>query len=102
VEEASPEGLHFKPVIVGEHAPIYFDIAIPELKLIVEYHGRLHYQEVFKSAEVKQLKERDTYKAELCRANGFALVIIPYWWNQKWDSLAKEIAQTRPDILIDT
>lgn len=83
---------------MGQHAPILFDIAIPELKLIIEYHGRMHYQEVFKSDQVRALQARDAVKIDLCKANNFTLIIIPYWWNKKWETLASEIEQQRPDL----
>ncbi len=44
------------------------------------------------------IQQRDRIKQSMCEQNGITLIIIPYWWNKKIQSVAHEISLVRPDI----
>ena len=64
----------------GRH--LYIDIYIPEMRLVVEYHGRHHYEVmrpfVNNEAELRSRQEKDTIKEQLCKQHGLRHVTIPY------------------------
>ncbi len=47
---------------------------------------------------MKGVQERDKMKRWICKGTGITLVIIPYWWDKKIESLAATIRVARPDI----
>ncbi len=86
-----------------------FQIFLPDLALVCEYNGIGHYQSVsmygdifwfitcrFDKLEVVQ--QRDKAKQMICDAEGYTLVVIPYWWDKKLDSIVQTIHLARPDI----
>ena len=67
---------------------VQFDIFMIERKIAIEYHGKQHYEDIpsaFSNLETYQ--QRDTEKENLCSEHGIQLIVIPYWWNNKLDSL---------------
>ena len=68
--------------------PVQFDIFMMQQKIAIEYHGQQHYEDIpsgFCSLETYQ--HRDQEKEKLCTKYGIKLVVIPYWWDNKLDSL---------------
>ena len=69
-------------------ANIQFDIFMIERKIAIEYHGEQHYQDiphVFGNLETYQY--RDLEKEKLCKEHEIQLIVVPYWWDNKLDSL---------------
>ena len=68
---------------------VQFDIFMIERNIAIEYHGKHHYEDIptagFSSLET--YKHRDLEKEKLCEEYGIQLIVIPYWWNNKLDSL---------------
>ena len=67
---------------------VQFDIFMIERNIAIEYHGKQHYEDIpagFSNLETYQ--QRDTEKEKLCKEHGIQLIVIPYWWNNKLDSL---------------
>ena len=67
---------------------VQFDIFMIERNIAIEYHGKHHYEDMpagFSNLETYQ--QRDTEKEKLCKEHGIQLIVIPYWWNNKLDSL---------------
>ncbi len=48
--------------------------------------------------ELPLLQKRDQVKKKLCKKNGITLLVVPYWWDMKVESLAQSIHAVRPDI----
>ncbi len=46
--------------------------------------------------------DQDEEKVEICRADNITLVIIPYWWDGKRESLIATIRDQRPDLLLSS
>ena len=72
---------------------IQFDIFLIQRNIAIEYHGKQHYEEisaVFSPFEM--YKHRDQEKQRLCKEYGIHLIIIPYWWNNRLDSLKATIS----------
>ena len=73
----------------------YFDFAIfnkkNELVLLIEYNGSIHYDTRSKGwnteERLKDNQERDKLKAEYCYRHNIPLLIIPYWDQDKLDSI---------------
>lgn len=96
-------------VIPPEVPPQYafrmrIDVAIPRLRLLLEYHGRQHFTptqhrpSIF-SNEFEIIKLRDKWKKELCEHNNYTLVIIDYNWDGSVQQLKEAIAAQRPDLV---
>ena len=69
-------------------ANVQFDIFMIERNIAIEYHGIQHYEDSphgFGSLEIYQY--RDLEKEKLCSEHGIQLIVIPYWWDNKLDSL---------------
>lgn len=45
---------------------------------------------------------RDKQKAEACARAGISLIQIPYWWDEREETLAACIHHIRPDIMPDS
>ena len=70
----------------GSH--VQFDIFMIERNIAIEYHGKQHYEDIpsgFCNLEV--YKHRDIEKEKLCSEHKIQLIVIPYWWDNKLDSL---------------
>ena len=73
-------------------ANVQFDIFMIERNIAIEYHGQHHYEDIpaaFSSAET--YKYRDLEKQKLCSEHGIQLIAIPYWWDNKIDSLKETL-----------
>ena len=67
---------------------VQFDIFLIKRNIAIEYHGIQHYEDIpsgFSPLEIHQF--RDSEKEELCSKYGIQLIVIPYWWNNKIDTL---------------
>jgi hypothetical protein len=78
------------------------DVFIPTLSLAFEYQGGQHYHhsQIYGSPVKQQM--RDNEKKEACNLAGISLICIPYWWNEKIESVAATIQVQRPDIRFAT
>jgi len=79
-----------------------FDIAIPSLRLIIEYHGGHHYHDTFIFGELKFQEARDSMKRTLCQLNNWTLLEIPYWWDFSFDQLANALHHLNPELVPNT
>ena len=71
---------------------VQFDVFLVKKKIAFEYHGKQHYEEIAGIfAPIELYKLRDTEKKKLCQQHGVHLIVIPYWWDNKMDSLKKSI-----------
>ncbi len=73
------------------------DIFLPDISLAFEYQGQHHYHGHYSGADTS-CPMRDSHKRVACKATGISLIEIPYWWDNKKDSLAATIKKYRPDI----
>ena len=65
-----------------------FDIYMVQRNIAIEYHGKQHYEEIPSAfASLETYKQRDIEKGKLCEKYGIQLIVIPYWWDNKLDSL---------------
>ena len=73
---------------------VQFDIFLIERNIAFEYHGIQHYEDISSGfAPVEMYKNRDNEKVKLCEKFGIKLIIIPYWWDCKLDSLKVTLEQ---------
>ena len=69
-------------------ANVQFDIYMIERKIAIEYHGKHHYEDIPQAfSNVETYQYRDLEKENLCIEHGIQLIVIPYWWDNKLDSL---------------
>ena len=67
---------------------VQFDIFLINRNIAIEYHGKQHYEDIPAGfATLEMHKSRDEEKRNLCKKHGIKLIIIPYWWDNKLDSL---------------
>ena len=73
-------------------AIVQFDVFMIHRNIAIEYHGKHHYEDIpegFSSLET--YKHRDLEKLKLCEQYGIQMVVIPYWWDNKIDSLRETL-----------
>ena len=73
-------------------ANVQFDIFMIGRNIAIEYHGQQHYEDIpsgFCPAET--YKYRDSEKQKLCEEHGIQLIVIPYWWDNKIESLKETL-----------
>ena len=69
-----------------------FDVFVIGRNIAFEYHGKQHYEELPSGfAPLEMYKNRDHEKEKICSENGIQLIIIPYWWNNKLESLKQTV-----------
>ena len=69
-------------------ANVQFDIFMIQRNIAIEYHGKHHYEDIpFGFANLETYKYRDLEKEKICKQHGIHLIVIPYWWDNKLDSL---------------
>ena len=74
---------------------VQFDIFILNKNIAIEYHGEQHYDDIPSLyGPIESYIYRDNEKAKLCKQFGIQLIVIPYWWDNRFDSLKETIVQT--------
>ena len=67
---------------------VQFDIFMIERNIAIEYHGKQHYEDIpYGFSNLETYQHRDLEKEKLCSEHGVQLIVIPYWWDNKLDSL---------------
>ena len=67
---------------------VQFDIFMIHKNIAIEYHGKQHYEDIPRVfSNVETYKNRDIEKERICSERGIQLIVIPYWWDNKLDSL---------------
>lgn len=82
-----------------ERRALELDIYFPQLQLAFEFNGQQHYHEVGFFGPVEIYRRRDEQKQRLCEEQGIKLVTIPYWWDQRLQSLAASIDEQQEGAL---
>src|SRR5437763_319392 len=77
------------------------DVFVPDYSLAFEYQGQQHYYDAYELGPQWAYQARDEEKREACRDKNITLIEIPYWWDQKKESLLATIHQYRNDIVSD-
>ena len=76
---------------IGRSSLLYADFFIPELMLIIEAHGRQHYQycSFFHKDKMDFLnaKKRDLDKIEWCEINNIKIAVLPFDRKEEWKQL---------------
>ena len=76
--------------------PVQFDVFLVHKNIAFEYHGKQHYEDVPTGFSPLELyNNRDKEKKLLCEQFGIQLIIIPYWWDNKIESLQKTIQDSK-------
>ena len=71
---------------------VQFDIFMIERNIAIEYHGLQHYEDIPSGfSSVETYKHRDLEKEKLCSEHGIQLIVIPYWWDNKIESLKETL-----------
>ena len=53
------------------------DIAIPSLKIAIEWNGIVHFQPIYGKEKLTNIQMRDKEKSELAAEKGINLIVIP-------------------------
>lgn len=70
-----------------------FDFYLPDYNLLIEYHGKQHYEPIdkFGGQEAYEMQmTRDNFKKEFCSKNDIKYLEIPYWNYAKINEILKE------------
>jgi len=76
-----------------------FDIFVPSMNMIFEYHGYHHYYDHHMFGDVISRKERDEQRRLVCSYHNVIYLEVPYWWHCDKASVIALIHQKRPDIV---
>eukprot|EP01114_Cavostelium_apophysatum_P009980 TRINITY_DN2333_c0_g1_i1.p1 TRINITY_DN2333_c0_g1~~TRINITY_DN2333_c0_g1_i1.p1 ORF type:complete len:524 (-),score=84.41 TRINITY_DN2333_c0_g1_i1:89-1660(-) len=76
---------------------VEIDVAVPALKLALEYQGEQHYLR-YLHGPLERQKERDRSKQRICEDNGVTLIEVPFWWDRTSRNLLASIVEKRPDL----
>eukprot|EP01114_Cavostelium_apophysatum_P023608 TRINITY_DN8947_c0_g1_i1.p1 TRINITY_DN8947_c0_g1~~TRINITY_DN8947_c0_g1_i1.p1 ORF type:complete len:304 (-),score=68.83 TRINITY_DN8947_c0_g1_i1:66-977(-) len=74
------------------------DIYIPAYDLAFEYQGKQHFGKEFLHVETGFTVAKDREKRDGCKKIGVTLIEVPFWWNQRKESLVSTIRKRRPDL----
>ncbi len=96
-------------VSIHSNVGVTGQIFIPSLSLALEYNGKQHYVPFLmysthsslllcRHHNVETVQQRDMYKRSVCSSHGITLIVVPFWWDEKVDSVAQQIHAVRPDI----
>jgi hypothetical protein len=65
-----------------------FDFYLPEYNMLIEFHGRQHYEETnYFKTPLKEQRRKDRIKLKYCKNNNIPLLIIPHWDYDKIEEL---------------
>ena len=86
---------YFHPEISRDSGiSVQFDIFLINKNIAFEYHGKQHYEDLPSlHHSIEMYQNRDKEKSKLCEKYGIKLIIIPYWWNNRFESLKQSIEQ---------
>ena len=71
---------------------VQFDVFLIKKNIAIEYHGKQHYEDIPAGfATLEQYNNRDNEKLKLCKEYGIEIIVIPYWWDNKIDSLREAL-----------
>jgi len=76
-----------------------FDVCIPSLNMVFEYHGIQHYYDHCMFGDVKSRRERDKQRRATCMYHNLTYLEVPYWWQHDKESIVAVIHQARPDAV---
>jgi hypothetical protein len=76
---------------------VELDVFIPSLALGFEYQGPQHYNTSALYGNSVQQRKRDEEKKLVCKNFGVTVIDVPFWWDEKPDSLLATIHSYRPD-----
>ena len=79
---------------LGRNSLLYADFFLPDLMLIIEVHGKQHYQycSFFHKDKMDFVldKQRDADKINWCRLNDIKVVVLPYNERSQWKQLIQQ------------
>jgi len=80
---------------LGRSSLLYADFFIPDAMLVIEVHGRQHYQycSFFHKDKIDfvNAKKRDTDKIEWCEMNNIKIVALPFNEKDTWKNLIQQV-----------
>lgn len=83
----------------GRTSLLYADFFIPDLMLVLEPHGRQHYEYVpffyQNRLDFAKAQRRDRDKKEWCELNDILLVELPYNETKQWKQIVQESLKLR-------
>jgi len=90
-----------KPLLLNSTTkqPLELDIFVSSLSLAFEYNGAQHYYWNFRLGSPHSQRNRDQEKRENCMRSGITLIEVPFWWDQRPESIIQCIHNCRPDLL---
>jgi len=59
-----------------------FDVYIPSLNIIFEYHGIHHYYDHYMFGDVNSCKQKDKQRRVACIYQNITYLEVPYWWQR--------------------
>jgi len=63
-------------VTTKEDPKVKFDIALPKLKLALEYHGKQHYNDYFEFGATSPSYQRLQFKQRILESGGYTLIQV--------------------------
>jgi len=84
----------------GKKRMMELDVFLPALNVAFEYQGEQHYHDLTKAGflPLELRKSLDMEKSSMCPKLGIKLISIPYWWDNKVNSLKATILKEHPEL----
>jgi len=92
---------HKKLRYANSEKPMQLDVFLPELNLAFEYQGKQHFSQLRVYGEVGERMEKDVEKEVEVKKEGITLITIPFWWNQKEETILRSLFRERPELFED-
>jgi len=93
------EEYKFPTTVLQTENVMIFDIYVPALNIILEYHGVQHYYDHYLFGYFKSSVERDSERRLTCANHNITYLEVPYWWQHDKESITTIVHQVRPDIV---
>eukprot|EP00011_Vannellida_sp_DIVA3-517-6-12_P004582 CAMPEP_0114616892 /NCGR_PEP_ID=MMETSP0168-20121206/6919_1 /TAXON_ID=95228 ORGANISM="Vannella sp., Strain DIVA3 517/6/12" /NCGR_SAMPLE_ID=MMETSP0168 /ASSEMBLY_ACC=CAM_ASM_000044 /LENGTH=845 /DNA_ID=CAMNT_0001828017 /DNA_START=15 /DNA_END=2549 /DNA_ORIENTATION=- len=75
------------------------DVYVPELELGIEYNGEHHYIENAFFGGLELYQQRDAAKRRICDSKGIKLLVVPYWWDNTFQSFVASLYWAFPEMI---
>ncbi len=79
---------------------VQLDVLIREQSVALEYQGEQNFSDIYALGSQFVHNHKNLRKKSACESKGITLIVVPYWWDMKKESLMAGIHKSRPDLIV--